>query len=89
VLSTLDRADGVFDSTTLVDNLRLIRRRPEACTFPGPQGSPARAAPRGLPARRRQPQALAQGKHGRAIAQTPKAGARRPRGTRVKVTLRR
>ena len=35
VLSTFDRADAEYDSTTLVDNLRLIRRRPETCTFPG------------------------------------------------------
>ena len=35
VLSSFDRADGAYDSTTLVDNLRLIRRRPETCTFPG------------------------------------------------------
>ena len=29
------------------------------------------------------------GKRGRVVAQTPRAGARRPSGTRVKVTLRR
>ena len=35
VLSTFDRADAAYDSTTLVDDLRLIRRRPETCTLPG------------------------------------------------------
>jgi hypothetical protein len=34
-LSIFDRADTEYDSTVLVDNLRLIRRRPEACTYPG------------------------------------------------------
>ena len=34
-LSIFDRGDTEYDSTAVVDNLRLIRRRPEACTHPG------------------------------------------------------
>ena len=34
-LSIFDRGDTEYDSTAVVDNLRLIRRRPEACTYPG------------------------------------------------------
>ena len=34
-LSLLDRADMEYDSTVVLDDLRLIRRRADACTFPG------------------------------------------------------
>jgi hypothetical protein len=143
-LSIFDRGDSEYDSTAVVDDLRLIRRRPAGCTAPGRdqfstaedldapavtigasgdrlsgtastgpddvrsvtvevegrswttsvRGKTLRAAGRairrahcriGRIARKR----ARKGRRGRVLTQSPRAGARRARGTRVKLTLRR
>ena len=90
-LSLLDRADMEYDSTVVLDDLRLIRRRADACTFPGrDQFSTGEDLEAPAVHREAHPQAGARRQAPARDRTEPEgAGLRRPAGTRVNLTLRR